>query len=415
MLEWLMRTGSSPSAQIALFTAAGQTASFASIPLLLTIYPPDQFGSYAAFLASAVVLASVATLRFEAAIPLPSNPGIWRGLASCSLLSVGFFAASAWLVIRYALDAADRSVILTPALVAIMAANQVLTVIATRQERYRAIARRGLTQSVGVILAQLLLGSFWAPTTNSLLIGHITGQTLTLVTLSLALERPTTSWRLGDLRRSATRYWAYPATLVPSTLLNNLSLHSPVLLSSLYFGPEATGVIAIAIRVVSTPVSLISQSVATVYVARFSSALRSGDFTAGYQLFLRTTRKLILIALPGATVIALAAPAAADSALPGAWANAGPLISILALSATAQFIVSPTSQTLLLMGYPANQLTYDAARLIAVALSITAGAAFTDDLPVAIASFSGISALTYSVLWYMGHKKLRHAAYAPPV
>src|SRR6187431_1744880 len=77
-------------AAIAAGTAGGQLLVLASAPILSRQYEPAAFGALAVFLAIALIVTSVGSLRYEIAIPLPRDDRVAADLVViCAVLLVG--------------------------------------------------------------------------------------------------------------------------------------------------------------------------------------------------------------------------------------------------------------------------------------------------------------------------------------
>src|SRR4051812_24674759 len=93
---------------IAAGTAGGQLLVLASAPILSRQYQPAAFGALAVFLATALILTSIGSLRYEIAIPLPREDRVAADLVViCAVLLVGGALVVAALVFVWGDDFAD--------------------------------------------------------------------------------------------------------------------------------------------------------------------------------------------------------------------------------------------------------------------------------------------------------------------
>ena len=69
-------------------TAFAQALTILVLPILTRLYTPDDFSLLAVYTAILAIVSSVACLRFEIAIPLPSSDDVAIRLVCLALLSV---------------------------------------------------------------------------------------------------------------------------------------------------------------------------------------------------------------------------------------------------------------------------------------------------------------------------------------
>lgn len=121
----------------------------------------------------------------------------------------------------------------------------------------------------------------------------------------------------------------------------------------------------------------------------------------GRRVFLDASRRLALIAGPGALLVLVGAPAAFSLVFGPQWHSSGAYAQALAVFMAAQLVVSPLSQTLVVFERQALQLAWDAGRVAVVAGAVSV-VALTGGSPLAAVWVFGVSgALAYGVGWLM--------------
>lgn len=153
---------------------AGHLAILVAAPLLSRLYTPEQFGAYGAFTAVLLMVASVACLRFELAVPVPESDEEGARLATIALVSAAGVGLAAGMVAHFSLWAPGGDAGLRqwagPALglgVIAMGAYQAATNWAVRSRHYKVLATSRLTRSIGQVVAQLGLRRWARPRPGS--------------------------------------------------------------------------------------------------------------------------------------------------------------------------------------------------------------------------------------------------------
>jgi O-antigen/teichoic acid export membrane protein len=158
------------------------------------------------------------------------------------------------------------------------------------------------------------------------------------------------------------RYIDYPLYFLPSTLIDSLVVWLPLPLVLSLYGSESAGFVAMVMRILAVPIALIGASVADVFYARLTEIHRSQPGHES-EFFFRTLRRLFLIGVGPAVIVATVSPVVLPVLLGHQWATCGVLASVLTPWFLAQFCVSPVSRTVLVMGGQRSKLIYDVSAL----------------------------------------------------
>ena len=213
--------------------------------LLGRIYSPASFGGFAIVSSTVAILAPLATLRIEVAVPPAGIREDAWGLARYCLFAVGASTAIGMLVV--AMVAASVGLprgqpwVLTPLLLATLGVYATLSQSSLRLRRYGPIARRGMLQSSGMVAGQALLGLRGA-TSLALAVGELLGRLLGVVAL----------WpSFGELKRGGVkppqgselwaRYGGVVKHFLPASLLDVTAVSGVVVLVGWWFGSAAAG------------------------------------------------------------------------------------------------------------------------------------------------------------------------------
>lgn len=358
-------------------TAAGQGLAILAAPLLTRLYGPESFGYLGVYMAVLAVLVTVASLRYQVAIPLPERSEGAMNLVALSLAVL--LAVTALVALLLALFGPVFARLLGAEGLApywwllplgLLGAGvyQVLNYWSIRTEAFGALARTKLTQALGTVAAQLGLGLVTGGAFG-LLAGDALGRAAGSGTLlRLARARPDWQWRQvsrRSLAEIARRYRRFPLLSSGSALLNSLGLQLALLLATILYTPVVTGHFALTQRIVGVPMTLIGTAVSQVYLAE-AAKQRRRQREGLKRLYLKSSLRLFLVGLAPITLLALAGPPLFAFVFGSEWLEAGRYARILAPMFLAQFVVVPLSQTLNVLERQGLQLGWDTARLLLV-------------------------------------------------
>jgi len=404
-------------------TAVGQVVALLAAPALSRIYSPSDFGILATSSAVILTLGTIAGLRFELAIPLPARDCDAYGLAVLGLISatlVSILCSVA--VLLGGEDFADRLgqadlmpwLWAVPPSVAVTGYYLVLNQLAIRQRRFLAIGRRGVLQSVTVIITQIGAG-LAGIRPGGLVLGLGIGQAVSAASmlagsgLTRRLAGENRGW--ANLRSLARRYRKFPLILGPSGLLNVLGLQLPILLLAAWYGGEVVGWMGLTQRVLAFPVTLIGTAVAQVYLAELARKARE-NLDSALLLFRRASYSLLAAGCVLLAVLWVFGPALFSFVFGKQWSNSGLYARALAIGLVAQLVASPLSQTLIVLERQRLQLLSDATRVVViffvVLMAKNAGAsALTAVWAIGVVLFA-----TYVLTWILSWRCLSTAAEA---
>lgn len=346
-----------PAATIAGAAALGQVIIVLVSPLLTRLYTPEDFGVLAIYASLLSMLVIVASLRYEVAITLPGEDCQALNLLALSFLMLLVFGLLGLFCVLIAgpqiagllnLPPGSAYLFLLPVSLLGAGSYQILSYWALREKAYAAIARTRLSQSMSLVVTQLLLGwlgmGFWG-----LLLGDVAGRAGGSGTLACIIWR-----RRGEMqgrvspagmRSVARRYWRFPVFSSSAALLNGIGAHLPPLLLGVFYGPGTAGWFALAQRVLGIPLALLGASVAQVYLAE-TAKLAGAAPRRLPEVFGSTVRSMAIIGLPLVCLAALLSVWLFPVVFGNAWATAGLYMRILAPMFLLQFIAGPTGGTL---------------------------------------------------------------------
>jgi len=399
-------------------TALGQAIAVLASPLLTRLYSPSDLGMLEVYTSLLSLALTVASLRYEMAIPLPEEESTGANLLALSLAIVAvmslFIGGVVWLlgdqIVAWTNTAALRPYLwLLPMGVLAAGIYQALNYWALRKKEFGRIAQTKLNQAVGMVGIQLAAGLFKAGPLG-LLLGDVFGRfggSTTLAALAWKQDRAA----LKDvnphaIRQAGQRYRKFPLISSGSGLLNSAGVHMPSLLFAAFYGPQVAGWFALGLRVMAAPMTLIGDSVAQVYYSEASRLAQ--DNPAGlYRLFWTTAKRLLLMGGIPIVILGVAGSWLFSLVFGAPWARAGLYAQILALEYLARFIVVPLAKTPTVLERQDLQLAWDAGRLVLVAGSLAVAKVMALADWAAVAAYGAAMLLAYGVLFFLSSKVLQ--------
>ncbi len=309
-------------------------------PWLARLYSPQEYGQYTAFAVVAANLAVVACARYEFALPLARDAQAQRALLALCLRLLLLCAAVVALVSLWpGLHAAlGQALWLAPAVLAAGAA-QVFTQLATREQRFAALAWARVGQHGGAALLQLGAGLAQVG-----VVGLVAGPVLAAAGAALGLaQAPQGGWRSvfninsEVLRQTAVQHREFSLFNTPHAFAGALQDTLAVALIVAFTGDMAAGFWGLALRYLKAPATLVGSAVAQALYPKLALVPAAQARAAVRQVM----GWLALAALPLALLLLLAGPALFAFAFGEDWRTAGELARALAPYIALHFVASP--------------------------------------------------------------------------
>lgn len=360
-------------------TGLAQVIPLAVTPILARIYSPEQFGVFALVIAVASSLSVIASGRYELAIMLPRKDVDAANLAVMSMI-LNFFVSclllvTVWLFHEPILQAlGNRSIspwlYCVPAAVLLNGIYLNLNYWSNRKKLYFLMANRRVVQSGGTAAAQLGLGLLEAGA-GGLVVGNISGQALAVGMMAKMVHRQSPQlWRSIDRRKMwalAKRYKNCVKYLVPAHTLSAVSTQFPAIFINATFGLAASGLYMLAERVVGSPLSLVSGSIADVFRQQISQCYLAGKNCR--REFLSTLKKLIVIATPPFVILVLFAPTLFATLFGEKWRASGEYAQLMCPMFFLRFISNPLSAVAIIAQKNGYELLWQGGVLLLLAVA----------------------------------------------
>ena len=337
-------------------TFIAQIIGIITTPILSRIYKPEDYGVVALFAAFVAMCSTVITLRYETRILLPKTDSEAKKLVTLVFwLSIifGLFLIGLFVIVPSSfIEKIGLKEISSWLIAAVCAsvATSLITVVTNwfnRNAQYKQIAGLRILQAICVSILGIFAGlsSF----TNGLLYSQLLALFFTLIMFIYFGHKSIDRVSVADLIKVAKIHKRGPIYLLPTAILDVVTLQIPFFLISFWFSNTMTGNYRMAYSLLLLPSSLIGGAVSQVFFQKFSEIWPNA--LAGKKLLIKTWKVLFFIGvLPMLIVIFFGKPIF-TIALGDSWADAGKIASILAPMVFGSLIHSPTSSTLTVMGH----------------------------------------------------------------
>lgn len=308
-------------------------------PWLTRLFTPAEYAAFSLVWAVATNGAVAACGRYEYALPLARSATRARALVA---LCAGLLAATALLssVLAAVLRPLEPTLALLPGLVVALGAVQLLSMVATRAQRFGALAVARVLQWGGAPVLQVGAGllhlGVWG-----LVLAPAVAALAAAACLGLVLRAGQGAWRgvrFAHLRAVARRYKDFPLLNTPHAFASAAQDTLALLLITAWAGDVATGIWALALRYLKAPATLVGSAVSA---ALYPALTHAASFEAARTQVQRTVRTLFWMAAPLGAAVMLLGPEGFAWAFGEPWRAGGEVARALAPYLVLHFVASP--------------------------------------------------------------------------
>lgn len=344
--------------KLAVGTVLGRAITLVALPLVTRLYAPEDFALLAVYLSLVSLVSVVACFRLEAAIPLADDDDEAVNLLALALLALVLVSALtliATLLMPTTLaqwlgkPEIAAYLWLVPVGIAMSGSYAAFQFWATRARRFGSIARTRIGQAVTGVATMLSLG--WAGIAPlGLLLGNalnIGAGGLSLAFGALRSDRSLlNSVSPGKMKTALRKYYRYPVYSTPEALFNIAGIQVPMLLIAAHGGSEA-GFLLLAMQIMTAPMTLLGSSISQVYMSRAPEELREGRLA---PFTLSIMRRLVMVGTGPLILVGILAPIIFPWVFGSDWARSGEIVTWLVPWMALQFIASPVSIVMYVVG-----------------------------------------------------------------
>lgn len=398
--------------------AGGQAVSLLLSPMLTRLYSPQEFGTLSVFSAIIAILAVIASLRYELALPLAkTDEDAVNLMAVCLcvlaattlvLSAVALFMPASLMASLWPIPGDQGPLRIYRLLLVVgyvcLGGYFVALYVATRAGGYRSIAKTRLAQGVVGPTSQIglaLLG-FGAP---GLLAGSILGQSAGTFGLFGSMFAGRTqllqaiSWE--RMKAMARRYRQFPLVASWAALIDAIGGSQLLyLLIGATYSARIAGFIFLAERVVSRPLAILGTSILQVFVGEAGRTVDSDPAHLKRRFYQVVTRQAALAAL-WIILANIIAVLLFPTMFGEEWRDGVPYLQAISLTYFAQAAVLPVFHTLQILEKQSLAAGWQIGRLILTVGVFFGAIALGLSAPLVIAAYSVAQAIACVVLLLM--------------
>ena len=400
--------------------ALGQVISFLASPVLTRLYSPNDFGIFGVFISLLGLVAVIASLSYEYAIPIPEDDETAADILGLCFLVLLIMNLLLWATV-YAFgdqistwfNAPESKYYLWLLPFGMFAAGtyRILNYWAIREKNYKIIGKTQLIRaitaaSIKICMACLVSGPI------GLLSGQLGAEIAGISSLwTAAWEKDNAFFRAINLQRiqkAAKKFKDFPIYVGLSSVIDALGTNVPQILFAIFYGPEIVGWFVLAQQIIGAPMNIIVSSVDQVYFGEIAQLSRNNPH-AIKRLFIKMTKKLALLEGLPVLLIFFSAPWIFKTVFGLDWEMAGRYAQFLVLMFSVRFTVIPLQNTLYTIFRQNLFVPWTSIKLIMAAGSILLGHVMGFPVNTIIAGYSLSMSLAYIILWVIIWRELNKA------
>lgn len=332
-------------------------------PILGRIFSPTDFGVLAIFMALSAILGMLSTGMYELSIMIPKKDTnafhllVWviisSGIVSLLLSILLFFLSYIPWVATWQIK--FKFHYLLPFGVFFTGCFQGYTYWLNRKKEYKVLNFCRIGQSITIVSISLLLG-YLGYKDSGLIFGFLAGGIVTTLPIAFFLIRQQSKINKETIIFNIKKYKSYPKLMLPTSLMNTTAAYVPVFSIDRFFNSQIVGSYAMASRLLTAPVSIISVVIGQVYYKRMTDIVNSGQKSLLSE-FKRTSLLLVGVAMLIFLPLFFFGKELMIFVFGLQWTEAGKFVEIIAIATLVKFVVSPLS-TIFLATNSLKKLAY---------------------------------------------------------
>lgn len=273
-------------------TVVAQGLGLIGYVLLARLFPVDVFGGYAAWVATVAITATFISGALETSFVQEDTDALRRSALLAVLATVGLGAAIVTLgiiIVEQTLpevlpELGATGIYSIGAGALALSACTVCQSWASASGRFGPLISNRIVQSLATTLIPCA-GSLLAINSETMILGHLAGLVVT-ASLWVGLVRPARD-DLAYVSHLLTYWRQRRRTIVmvlPALALGSVGANAPLLITQSRFGSEAAGYLALTLRALGAPITLVGVALRDVFKRHASEAYRQrGECRAEYR------------------------------------------------------------------------------------------------------------------------------------
>lgn len=338
-------------------TIVAQLIGYALSPVITRMYTPSEMGDFGVFHRWVVLIATIATARFEYALPIPKKDHHAFLLYQVALRTTTIVAAITFLCyLFYGIWSINNEFIfyILPLLilsVCSLAFMNLGTNWAIRKKQFQKISYSKMTNSLSLNISRVIFGFLnlgkWG-LFLSFLLSLIMGSFHFFKDFYNARKSALKEKKTKRMRIIAVKYKDFPFSSLPHALSDNLRDLILALLLVYIFSEAIFGAFDHSLRMLRIPLMIVGTSLGQVFFSKISEAKKNN--LELMPIVLKVTKYLFLISIIPFLLILFFGEDLFSIVFGSEWAFSGRLSEIMTPWLWINFIISPLSVIPLVLG-----------------------------------------------------------------
>ena len=334
-------------------TVLSQTISFAMYPILTRIYTPQDFALFGLYTALVGILATIATLRYELAVPIPQKVDEANMVITVAILCSAFISILSFvflMIFKSELStllnntAIENWLIVIPIAVFLIGTYHSFNYRLIRLKAFKASAINKVSQklaeaptSMSLGLTSFSQGLIVADLIGRFVIAFISAMQSTMRGFALSISN------LRNIRMIAAKYSHLALYNCLPALADATALYLPILFISSFYNEETTGHFNAARLLLSIPIMFVSLNLSQVLLPRILDRVEARVLV--FPDIASALRYLLIAAVAFIIILVLISPQLFALALGSTWKTSGHYASIMVTAFGLRFVATSLSTT----------------------------------------------------------------------
>lgn len=351
--------------RLLLGSAFAQVIVFSTLPIITRIYNPEDFGLFGTILATSTILSVLSTLRLEYGIMAKPIDDLQRIFSGSTIILICISLCI--LLLLYIVDNLDLNydiLIVTEYSMGIFfmvisfSFYVIISAVASKLQKYKNLAFSKIVQAALIVSLQVSLAFFFGADIGNLIMAYIVSfifASIFIIYRSKLYHLLYFDYRDVIYTIKLCREIVFYQT--PAAIINAISQNAFTIIMLVLYGPIASGLYALANRILLAPCALIGKSTRDVFIIEASKLATNRPELK--KIYLSTVFSLAKIAIPIFLVIAIFSPTLFGVIFGPEWHDSGVLMSILCIWGAALFCNSPATATINIINIQKFSLIYE--------------------------------------------------------
>ena len=345
-----------------------QAIPFLLLPILQKwFFGPSDFGVLAIYTSISLLLAGIASFKYELAIvnadtDTEAQHLLWG--SSIIIILFTLFISIVLLLFGNAISSIFNAeqlgnyILLVPLSILFVGFSEVFTYWNNRNKKFKIIAGSKITKSIFAESSKLSFGKL--NISNGLIFGRIIGELSTMLYLLINFLKKDASTfiklDINKIKPILRKHYRFPTFSMPSVFVGNFINVVFIGLFSRYFGTESAGIIGVSVIYIAVAFGIMSQAFSQVF---FKEIHQQKDNKLLMQFYLRNAAILSSISIVAIIIINLLPSQMVVYVLGSEWQDMLPTLKILVFAYGVQFVTSSLSYIYIRLNKQKTMLIFD--------------------------------------------------------